>query len=231
MRSLVFFVACLLGCDSGGHATPDADMGIDSLYAPSLKVRGSVTLLDGTAVEGAQIMMRHSGNSLTGIETVTDAQGAYTLMLQAGFAITGFVSVEKAGYLQSNVWPGMPLTADFAVPQIVLYTQAEALQLYTAAQVTRNPARALVIARVSDGPSAIDGATVASSPVAAAYRYTDGRGTPAVSASATSHDGTAYVFDTAEDIRLSAAKSGMTFTSPDVWAPADSITYAVIARR
>ena len=71
----------------------------------------------------------------------------------------------------------------------------------------------------------VQGATVSSTPAAGSYHYTDSGGLPSSSATSTSADGVAFLFNVPSGaITVSAAKSGMTFKSHVVTARADKMT-------
>jgi hypothetical protein len=207
-----------------GQALPDS--------APALvNVTGQVraNALNPNALAGAEVFAFRTSDTTTTLDRDTsNTPGFYALgITTGGTPVDGYLRLRHSGQIDTYAYPSRPLAAD-VVTNVLMITSSEFAFLGTAVQVTPEAGKGFigVIVKNCDG-TAIAGATVTTSP-AGTVRYNAGS-TPSASATSTSSDGVAYVFNvTAGNVTVRATGGGHTLRQHVVNARADAVTLTEI---
>jgi hypothetical protein len=190
-------------------------------------VRGNV--LTPAPLAGVQLDAFRTGNA-TSLATATSAtDGTYSLTVATGgMPVDGYLRATKATYLDEYAYPPAPLVAN-STQSLLLLTSSEFALVGNAAGVMPASGNGFILVAVSDcNGTAVAGATVSTTP-AGTVRYASG-GVPSSSATATSTDGLAFVFNVAAgDVIVRADSGSKTLRAHTVNARADAITITAIA--
>lgn len=226
----LLIAAC--GSDSSG---PEA--GFECLGAPlpttapsTITVGGQIlgNALAPTALSGAEVLASRTGTDTLAADT-SNTPGFYSLTFATqGTPVNGFLRVTKSGYLPTYAYPARPLAANDTT-NVLAITSIEFGILGTAvgeSQQAGNGFIGVVVRNCSGTPLA--GATVQTSPAGGAVKYNFG-GAPSSTATSTSADGVAYVFNVAAgNVTVMATANGHTLRQHVVNARADVITLTEI---
>jgi hypothetical protein len=240
---VVFLVACS-GSGSGGGDTPDgATPNADAqvfLDAPP-NVPSMITFigktteqgLSGTSnVAGVTLAVFQTSNETTPVAMATsDAQGNYSIAVTTnGAPLDGFLKATKSGYVDIYLYPDHLWTANDADGSINMLTPGNKDLLNNFASGGQMAGKGMIgLAIIDANGMPVAGATVASTPAAGAARYTGSNGYPSGSATSTSADGVAFLFNVPENVTITATKAGMTFHAHAVKARADKFTTTSIS--
>ena len=240
----------VLGCgDDGGGGGGTADAAPSGPDAKQFR-DGQPTMTVMVTVSGTAEEIAASGSTpLAGVTieafrnadeatplgmTTTDAQGNYSLTVATnGEAIDGFLKASKTGYKLTYLYPPYPLMMDFNMASVFMVTQDTFDTLHTVASAPMMEGKGVVALIVTDGAMPVGGATISSTPAAtptARYNAMVGNLTlPSSMATSTHTDGIGYLFNLPPgQVTVSAAKTGMTFSSHGVKAWADDLTTTVV---
>ena len=251
MRSHLFLLGLVTACGGGGGGdnpdpdasdlpdVPDAIPAADAeTQAPAMitiaGIAGEGGISGTTPVPGVMVALFRTSDESTPVVTDTsDAQGAFSLTVATGgVPVDGYLRVTMPGgtYLDSYIYPPAPYAADSSGNDANLVTRSNFDLLATFAQGNQQPGMGFVAMIVLDDAGApVEGATVASSPASATYRYDDASGFPSASATATASDGFSYMFNVPGRVMVSAMKPGHSFRSHAVFARPDAFTTTAIA--
>jgi hypothetical protein len=193
-------VAMLAGCS--------AVLGIDDLHPPT--IHGAVRDLAGGTVSNVSIVLYRDpeggGSDSSRIDAATtDGQGQFELPLRATLPLNGYLDLDDAHFVRTFSHLTQPVVdhADFDV-EVFTLTAAGLATLASGAQVTQDPARSVVIARIVDMDGGVlVGATVhaeVGTPPTAVPQicYTNSLTGFPCATGATGADGLAWVFDVPE---------------------------------
>ena len=239
---------CLVSaaCSGGGGGEnngidaplPDAKVFMD---APPV-VSGQYTLsgkttergLGGeTAVAQVVIELYSNANESTPMKmTTTNAAGEYSMTVMSNGPIDGYIKATKSGYIDIFMYPAKPIDANLTDSNINMITPGNKDFLNSLAGGNQMAGMGLIGVRVQDAAgNAIAGATISSTPASGAYKYTGSNGLPSSSATSTSADGVAFMFNAQPtgQVSVTASKSGVNFKPHMVKAPADKMTLTVIS--
>ena len=229
LLGIVFLAAC---SDSSGPDARYACLGAAlPTTAPSvINVTGQTKAgaLSPNALGGVEILASTGTDTLAA--DTSDTPGHYALVISTGGTpVNGFLKLAKSGYLTTYAYPSRPLAAD-AVDNVLMITSSEFTLLSGAVSVTQTAGNGFVGVVVEDCDGhPLSGATVSVSPAGTStVKYNSGS-TPSGSATSTSADGVAYVFNvTAGNVTVQASSGGHTLRAHIVNARADVITLTVI---
>jgi hypothetical protein len=239
-------MCCLAACGGGGGGNsmgdddgpmPDAKVFMDAppVVPQTFMISGTVTErgLNGTSpVAGVTVAAFASSNASTAVGmATTDAQGLFALTVMTnGMPLDGYLLATKSGYVDLYMYPTSPFIKNYTDADLNMITPGNKDFLSSLASGNQMAGKGLIGLAVLDmAGMPVAGATVSSTPAAGAYRYTGSNGLPSGSATTTSADGVAFMFNMPSGpITISATKSGMTFKSHVVTAPADKMTTTAI---
>jgi hypothetical protein len=232
LLALVIPVAAC-GSDSSG---PGAGFGcLDQALpttAPALvNVTGQVkaNALNPNALAGVEIFAFRTSDTTTTLDRDTSSTpGFYSIAITTGGTpVDGYLRLRHSGQIDTYAYPSRPLAADL-VTNVLMITTSEFGALASLVGVTPEAGKGLlgVIVKDCDG-TPIAGGTVTTIP-AGTVRYNAGS-TPSSSATSTSSDGVAYVFNvTAGNVTVRANGGGHTLRQHIVNARADAVTLTEI---
>ncbi len=227
MRAVVLLVA-VAGCQQvfGLDDTVHVDAGVDATTA--LVVTGQTYSLFGGSVGMVAVSWETDPGQLLAMDT-SDGNGMYRLAIPyAGVPVDGHLHTVRTGYLDTYYYLAGALGGD-AIIDIPLMSQDSFMPLCTQVQVSCDATKAFLYFVVFDATGkALAGATVTTAP-AGTVRYND-NGSPSASATATSSDGGAFVFNIPiGTISVDAAAVGWTFLQRTMFARAGALnlTYLV----
>ena len=230
--SLGLLIAVAACGDASGPAP-----GFECLGAPIPTTAPATILVDGqilanalapNALSGAIITAFRIGDTTTLAADTSDTPGFYDLTLSSGGTpINGYLRVTHSGQVDTYAYPSRPLFADLTT-NILMPTSNELAFLGTAVGVTQAAGNGFIGVIVKDcNGTAIAGATVSTNP-SGTVRYNSGP-TPSPSATSTSSDGVAYVFNvSAGNVTVMANASGNVLRQHLVNARADVVTLTEI---
>lgn len=191
-------------------------------------IQGNV--LSPSPLAGATLDAFRTGNPTSLATTISAANGSYTLMIATGgMPLDGYVRVTRTSYIDTYAYPPAPVAAN-STQSLYLITSSEFTLLSIAALVTQASGNGFVAVAVTDcNGTAVAGATVSTTP-GGTVRYSSSGGVPSASATATSADGVAYVFNVAAgDVVVRANSGSMTLRQHTVNARANAVTITVVA--
>jgi predicted small secreted protein len=236
MRSAaVCVVVALVLAACNGSTGPGA--GFECLGKPlpttapaSLTVSGQLkaNALNPAALPSAAVAAFKTGVTTALDTTTSDGGGFYTLTIASGSTpVDGYVRVSKSGYLTTYGYPAVPLSAN-ATDNILVITSSEFGFLAGAVGVSPTPGDGFIGIVVTDcAGNALTGATVASNPPGIIHY--NAAGAPSSSATATSTDGVAYIFNVAAgNVTISGTAGGHALRQHVVNARADVVTLTQI---
>jgi hypothetical protein len=249
MRSHFFLLGLVTACGGGGggngddpdasdlpdvpDATPSADAETQAPMTITISgVAGEGGISGTTPVQGVAVALFRTSNESTPVATDTsDAQGAFAFTVETGgVPLDAYVRATMTGYLDSYIYPPAPYAGDSPGNDANLIARSNFDLLSTFAQGNQQPGMGFIAMIVVDSAGTpVAGATVASSPASATYRYDDASGFPSANATSTASDGFSYMFNVPGRVDVSAAKAGHTFRSHAVFARPDAFTTTSIA--
>ena len=233
MRRLLLVLTATAACgDSSGPAP-----GFECLGAPipttapaTVTVSGQIrqNALAPTALGGAVIDAFRTGNPTALATATSNTPGFYTLSISTGGApVDGYLRVTHSGQVDTYAYPSRPLFMDLTT-NVLMPTANELAFLGQAVGVTQTAGNGFIGVIVKD----CDGATLAGAQVfttpAGTVRYNSGP-TPSSTATSTSSDGVAYVFNVpAGNAIVQANAGGNVLRSHTVNARANVVTLTEI---
>ena len=158
----------------------------------------------------------------------SNTPGDYAVSITTGGTpVNGYLRVTHSGQLDTYAYPSRPLSENLTT-NVLMPTQAELDFLGLAVGVTPSASNGFIGVVVKDCFGfTVAGATVSTTP-AGTVRYNAG-GTPSASATSTSSDGVAYVFNVpAGDVTVRANGGGETLRQHVVTARAGTVTLTEI---
>jgi hypothetical protein len=232
-RALFGLLAAVAACgDSSGPAP-----GFECLGAPipttapaTVTVSGQIrqNALAPTALGSAIVLAFRVGATDTLAADTSNTPGFYSLSITTGGTpVNGYLRVTHSGFVDTYAYPSRPLLADLST-NVLMPTSNELAFLGTAVGVTQAAGNGFIGVIVKDcNGTAIAGATVSTNP-AGTVRYNSGS-TPSSTATSTSADGIAYVFNvTAGNVTVMANAGGNVLRQHIVNARADVVTLTEI---
>lgn len=249
MRSHILFLGLVTACGggSGGDNPGDVDGAPDvpdAIPRPDAETQAPVMItisgiageggLSGTTpVQGVAVSLYKTSDESTPIATgTTDGSGAFSFTIETdGTPVDAFIKASKPGsYIDAYVYPPAPYSGDTPGNDANMITQSNFDLLSTFAGGNQQAGMGFIaMAVVDETGAAVGGATVASSPASATYRYDDASGYPSSSATATADDGFSFMFNVPGRVTVSASKPGHTFRSHAVYARPGAFTTTSIA--
>ena len=181
-----------------------------------------------TPVAGATVgVYRESADTSPLATATTDAMGNFTMTVPTGGQpIDGFIKSTATNYLDTYAYPSGAIVANLSGININEITSGNLGLLELYAGVTQDSSKGVIALEVDDGMgSPVAGATVVSVAASNPYRYDDpSNGLPSSSATATSSDGVAYMFNVPGEVAIGAMKTGATFKSHRLNARGNAFT-------
>ena len=226
----IIIAAC--GSDSSGPAEGFGCVN-DALptTAPALvAVNGSIraNFLSPGPVSNAIITAYRIGAPDTIASDTSTTPGDYAVSITTGGTpVNGYLKVTHSGQLDTYAYPSRPLAANLTT-NVLMPTQSELDFLGVAVGVTQSASNGFIGVVVKDCFGAtVAGATVSTSP-GGTVKY-NSNGAPSTSATSTSTDGVAYVFNVpAGDVTVRANGGGETLRQHVVTARAGTVTLTEI---
>ena len=236
IRDLPFaLIAVALAACGGDSSGPGPGYGCLGLPLPTtapalVNVSGQVRAgaLNPNALAGAEVFAFRTGDTTTLAADTSNTPGFYALgITTGGTPVDGYVRLTHSGQITTYAYPSRPLAADL-VTNVLMITTSEFGVLGTIVQVSPEAGKGFIGVIVKDcNGAAIAGATVTTIP-AGTVRYNSGSA-PSSSATSTSNDGVAYVFNvTAGNVTVQANGGGHTLFQHVVNARADVVTLTEI---
>lgn len=226
---LTSLVACG-GDDNNNTPMPDAP----GSAAATITITGNAHQpLPAMALSGVAVSAFQNSDENTPVATATtDTSGNYTLTITTGGkALDGYIKATLAGHLDTYLYPPSAITTDYSGAALNIIDENTLMTLSgTFCHHAIDHTNGVVAVEVADASmTAVAGATVASTPAAAAYCYNGATaGVPDSAATMTATDGIGYMLDVSGDVTVSATKSGATFASHKVKARVGSLTTTLI---
>ena len=230
---LTFLLAACGGGDSNAPSTAFACLGqaLPTTAPSSIAVTGQVeaNALNPSALSGAIVSAFRTGDTTTLSTDTSDAGGLFGVSVTTGGTpVDGYLRVTEGSHIATYAYPARPLAAN-AVNNVLMITSSEFTFLSFATTVTQNGGSGFigVVVKDCDGKT-LAGASVTTNPASGAVRYNAGT-SPSSSATSTSADGVAYLFNVpAGDVTVQASAGGHALRSHVVNARADVITLTEI---
>jgi len=228
----IVIVAC--GGDSSGPAAGFECVG-DALptQAPALvNVSGQILgnfLSPGPISNAIVTAFRVGVADSIAIDTST-TPGFYALSITTGGTpVNGYVRVTHSGQVDTYAYPSRPLAGDLTT-NVLMPTQSELDFLAVAVGVTQSGSNGLIGVVVKDCNGAdVEGATVSITPAGSSVVHYNAAGAPSQTATSTSTDGVAYVFNVpAGDVTVKANGGGVALRQHVVNARAGKVTLTEI---
>jgi hypothetical protein len=227
---LIPVAAC--GGDSSGPDVGFQCLGqaLPTTAPPLISVSGQVraNALNPNPLAGAAVFAFRTGDTTTLAADTSNTPGFYSLSITTGGTpVDGYLRLTHSGQITTYAYPSRPLAADL-VTNVLMITSSEFDFLAQLVSVTPTAGNGFigVIVKNCDG-APIAGATVTTNP-AGTVRYNAGS-TPSPSATSTSGDGVAYVFNVAAgNVTVQANGGGHTLRQHVVNARADVVTLTEI---
>jgi hypothetical protein len=233
MRRLLLLLTATAACgDSSGPA-----LGFECLGAPlpttapaTVTVSGQIrqNALSPTALGNAIIDAFRTGNPTALVTDTSNTPGFYSLSISTGGApVDGYLRVTHSGQVDTYAYPSRPLFMDL-MTNVLMPTSNELAFLGTAVGVTQAAGNGFIGVVVKNcAGTALAGATVSTNPPGT-VKYNSGS-TPSSTATSTSSDGVAYVFNvTAGNVTVMANASGNVLRQHVVNARANVVTLTEI---
>jgi hypothetical protein len=228
----IVIVAC--GSDSSGPAEGFGcvDDPLPTIAEPLVTVNGQIfanALSPGPVSNAIVIAFRVGapGTDTLAFDTSLTS-GHYAVSIATdGFPVNGYLRVTHSGQLDTYAYPSRPLVAALTT-NVLMPTQDELNFLGLAVGVTPSASNGFIGVVVKDCFGAtVPGATVSTSP-AGTVKYNAGT-TPSATATSTSSDGIAYVFNVpAGAVTVRANGGGETLRQHEVTARAGTVTLTEI---
>ena len=198
---------------------------------PMVTVSGTTTsqgLNNTVPVSGATVGVYRESADTTPLATATsDANGNWTMSVPTGGQpIDGFIKSTATNYMDTYAYPTGAIVADTTGVNLNEITAGNFGLLATFAGATQDSSKGVIALEVDDMMgNPVAGATVVSVAASNPYRYDDpSNGLPSSSATATSSDGQAYMFNVPGSVAIGAMKTGVTFKSHHVNARPNAFT-------
>ena len=235
MRYLLLGLSIVIagcGSDSSGPATGFGcvDDTLPTTAMPLVTVNGQI-LADAFSpdpVGGAVVTAFRVGVAESLAVDTSDTPGFYAVSITTGGTpVNGYLRVTHSGQLDTYAYPSRPLTENLTT-NVLMPTDGELTVLGSLTGVTQSGGNGFIGVVVKDCFGAtVAGATVSTTP-AGTVRYNSG-GAPSASATSTSSDGVAYVFNvTPGDVTVRANGGGETLRQHVVTARAGTVTLTEI---
>ena len=231
--ALALALAACGGSSSSGGSDGNPGGNADAPPAPAMVTfSGTVTEKpSGKLLANVSLGAYMEGGSTPVATATTDAQGNFTMTIPTGgTALQGYVKATLSTYIDSYLYPPTPVGADMTGVTVFMVTSGTVdLLSSNFCKNTQDTAKGLIAVEVLDASMAkVQGAMVASQPMAAKYCYNSGS-FPSSTASTTDVDGIGYMLNVAPGtVTVSATKSGSTFKSHAVNARAGALTLTII---
>lgn len=232
-RALLALVTSIAAC--GDSNAPDP--GFECLGAPipdsaaaTVTVSGQIrqNAISPTALGSAIITAFRIGDTDSIAIDTSFTSGFYTLPITTGGTpVNGYLRVTHSGFVDTYAYPSRPLFADLET-SVLMPTTEELAFLGTIVDVEQTVGNGFIGVIVKDcNGTTLPGATVSTSP-AGTVRYNSGS-TPSSTATSTSADGVAYVFNVAAgNVTVMANSGGHVLRQHVVTARADVVTLTEI---
>jgi len=232
-RFLLFPLIATAACGDSSGPTP----GFECLGVPIPTTAPATVVVSGqiranafspTAVSGAIITAFRTGNATLLVADTSDTPGFYSLSIATGGTpVDGYLQVTHSGQLDTYAYPSRPLFADLT-SNVLMPTSNELVFLGTAVGVTQTAGNGFIGVIVKDcNGTTVAGAQVFTTPPGT-VRYNSGS-TPSGSATSTSSDGVAYVFNVpAGNAIVQSNAAGNVLRQHTVNARADVVTLTEI---
>lgn len=230
MRQALLGFSIVIAACGGDTSGPPAGFGCVGDTLPTTAV--AVVTVDGqiradalnpNAVSGAIVAAFRVSDTTTALFTDTsNTPGFYSLNITTGGTpVNGFVKVTHSGQLDTYAYPARPLRENLTT-NVLMPTSAEIGFLGGVVGVTQSGTNGFIGVIVKDClGNTVSGATVSTSP-AGTVKYNAGT-TPSGSATSTSADGVAYVFNVpVGDVTVMATARGLALRQHVVRARASS---------
>ena len=208
------------------HAAPDLvcrDELLPAMADPTVSLSGVVVDASGAGVESVMLRPRYGSQTLNA--TVTDAEGAFFYTHDTGgVPRVEQVDVTHPDYLALRFYPAVPVWRTIEGLELHLMSAADATNLASAAGVTLDPAKGVIVVRVVDcNSSPLVGGTVSTSPRSPDVRYfVDGA--PSASATTTDDSGLAMIANVnAASVTVTGSYEGTSMRSHDVAVIANGV--------
>ena len=226
----IVIAAC--GSDSSGPAEGFGcvDDTLPTIAPGLVAVNGAIranALSPGPVSNAIVIAFRVGATDTLAIDT-SNTPGDYGVSITTGGTpVNGYLRVTHSGQLDTYAYPSRPLVANLTT-NVLMPTQNELDFLGVAVGVTQSASNGFIGVVVRDCFGAtVAGATVSTS-AGGTVRYNSGS-TPSASATSTSTDGVAYVFNVpAGDVTVRANGGGETLRQHVVTARAGTVTLTEI---
>jgi hypothetical protein len=229
----------LAACGGSKNSNTDAPGGgqhdamVDTPIVPTtLTISGTATarsLGGSTPVSGATIGAYQSSNPSTAVATATtDASGNFSLTITTqGSALDGFIKASMSSYVDTYLYPPTPVTMDDTMVPVNMLTTSNYGTLYSFCGITQGASTgAVAVLLIDANKNPVAGATISSTPAVTKYCYNGANGFPSSSATSTAADGIGYMLNESPTgtIAVSGSKTGVTFKTHSVTAPAGALT-------
>lgn len=229
---LPFALVAACGGDSSGPGAGFECLGgtLPTTAPATIAVTGQIRAgaLSPGPLSGALVTAYRTGDTTTLDSSTSNTPGNYNLqVLTGGTPIDGYLRVVHSGQITTYAYPSRPLASDL-VTNVLMITSSEFGFLAAAVTVTPEAGKGFigVIVKNCNG-TPVAGATVSTNPPGTVH-YNAGT-TPSSSATTTSADGIAYVFNvTAGNVTVQANGGGHSLRSHIVNARADAVTLTEI---
>ena len=220
------------GGDSSGPGAGFECLGaaLPTTAPASITIGGQIlgNALAPTALPGAEVLGLRTDIDTLDRDT-SSTPGFYSLTFATGGTpVNGFLRVTKSGNLPTYAYPARPIAANDTI-NVLAITSLEFGILGTAVGESQQTGNGFlgVVVRDCNGTT-LANATVQTSPAGGAVKYNLG-GAPSSTATATSADGVAYVFNVpAGNVTVMATANGHTLRQHVVNARANVITLTEI---
>jgi hypothetical protein len=190
------------GSDTGPIVTGDfgcAGSTLPTSAPASITIAGAAidqSISGQTALDGVALSAYPTQTSTTASSNATsDSSGSFSLIVGTGESpVDGYLKATMSGEMDTYLYPNAPLAADESGLSVVMLTSSTYGLLALGGGVTQDAAKGVVAVLVLDCESQpVMGATISTSP-AGTVRYNTAAG-PSSTATSTSADGIAYVFN------------------------------------
>ena len=235
MRYLLLGLSIVIGACGGDSSGPAEGFGCVDDPLPTVApgvvtVNGAIraNALSPGPVSNAIVTAYRVGAPDTIAIDTSNTPGDYAVSITTGGTpVNGYLKVTHSGQLDTYAYPSRPL-AENLTTNVLMPTQSEIDFLGVAVGVTQSASNGFIGVVVKDCFGAtVAGATVSTTP-AGTVRYNAGT-TPSASATSTSSDGVAYVFNVpAGDVTVRANGGGETLRQHVVTARAGTVTLTEI---
>jgi hypothetical protein len=227
--------------DAAEAAAPDAGpfachgAPLPTTAPASVSLSGSTALLTAGGLSpaaGVTVTALAATNDATIATTTSDASGAFSVTASTGGTpLDAYFHATKANIIDAYYYPVAPFAADASDVDFLLVTSATFVTVQALLGVTQSASESTLVVMVQDcNGNAVAGATVSTIPANTAVYYDGSNGLPSATASSTSTDGIAIVFNVAPGtVTVGAQAPGAAFRSHTVKARAGTLTLTRVA--